>query len=184
MKSLKTTISRDKLFTSLEWVLSIGLCIVACWFASDVMDQFVARKTSFSQHEEPMTEYPAIIIQFPLKPSEVNFSDIKIKYQFGGMQKRELSIGKNCFSRPGLTKTEDVSLESFEMSYSNNIERRAFRIIHLTPMDIEKNGEAKTVIEVYDYLEKNSDKSKSWKDDGRYTWSPTPKIYSKIITIL
>ena len=26
--------------------------------------------------------------------------------------------------------------------------------------------------------------SKSWKDYGRYTWSPTPKIYSKIITIL
>ena len=78
LNKMQHNIFQEKLINGLEWVLFIGLCIVSGWFAYGVVNQFVSGKTSFAQHEEPMIYYPATIIHFHLKPSQVDFSDVNI----------------------------------------------------------------------------------------------------------
>ena len=41
-----------KIFWAVEWILYIGLSLVAGWFASGVIGHFRTGKTSFSHHEE------------------------------------------------------------------------------------------------------------------------------------
>ena len=169
---MRCTISRDQFITALEWVLFIGLCIISGLFSSGVVDQFLSGKTSFTQYEEPITIHPAIVIRFSLKTSEVNFSDVNISYVSIGfnekLYERNLSIGKNYFSRQskgGNNLTAVVSLESLETNQdSRNKELRGFRIIHLTPMTFNTKGLGGALIKVYHHL-RNVDQSKSWEND-------------------
>ena len=126
------TISRDKAFKDMEWILFIGFTILAGWFASSVLQQFFSRKTNFSQHEEKITEYPVVVIFFhDIKASEVYLSNLQIHYEVRGMaQAGKLEIGKNFFYNDHFNKTEKIILESFE-SYEGYM---VFRIINSTPI--------------------------------------------------
>ena len=73
------TISQDKLFKILEWILFIGFVIASGWFASGVLQHFFSEKTSFSQHKERVTDYPVVNIMFSRLTSDLNPSDVKIK---------------------------------------------------------------------------------------------------------
>ena len=161
---MQCTISRDGFITALEWVLLIGLCIVSGFFSSGVVEQYLSGKTSFTQYEEPITNHPAIVIRFSLKPSEVNFSDINISYIASGLGlkrlEKNLSLGKNFFLHPeGVNKTTVVYLNSLV-----TLLKPAFRIINLTPLTYTSRGLAGATIKVYHHL-RNDDESKSWEND-------------------
>ena len=122
----------------LEWSLFIGFSIVAAWFSSGVVEHFFSQKSSFSQAEEPITDYPVIGILFRQKSSEVKLTNVDIYYQSKGMSDlRKLKIGKNYLSNEKYDKTDIVLLESFK--HYRDL-RSCFRIIHLTPI-LEKNRE-------------------------------------------
>ena len=72
---LKCTISQDKVFKILQWIFFIGFIIASGWFASGVLKQFFSRKTSFSQHQEKVKNYPVVNIILGHPVSEVNPSD-------------------------------------------------------------------------------------------------------------
>ena len=164
LNKMQHNIFQEKLINGLEWVLFIGLCIVSGWFAYGVVNQFVSGKTSFAQHEEPMIYYPATIIHFHLKPSQVDFSDVNISYFPTGTRfEKNLSIGENYFSLPGDNKTEVVSLESFESLYSSKKKYRDFRIIHSTPIKFNPKGLAGANFKVYHTL-RNSGEANSWEN--------------------
>ena len=102
---MKHTISQDKLFKIIEWILFIGFSIVAGWFASGVLEQFFSQKTSFAQLEEMVTDYPVITIA-PLfrQASDTNLTNnVIITYWTEGMMLLEgnkpvmqkLEIGEN-----------------------------------------------------------------------------------------
>ena len=148
-----TTISQDKAFKILEWILFIGFTIVAGWFASGVLDQYFSHKTSFSQHEEKNTISPVVAIVFwDHKASEVNLTNVAIVYKANGMKESEkLKIGKNYFHNNNYNNTEKVILESIE----NYLGKRAFKIIHETPM---LEGSSPSVkVKIYTKLEKKND---------------------------
>ena len=166
---MQCTISRDGFITALEWVLLIGLCIVSGFFSSGVVEQYLSGKTSFTQYEEPITNHPAIVIRFSLKPSEVNFSDINISYIASGLGlkrlEKNLSLGKNYFLHPeGVNKTTVVYLESFvtfQPGDTLKTKLRAFRIINVSPLTYNNKGIGGAKIKVYHHLRK----SKSWQND-------------------
>ena len=160
---MQCTISKDKLLVALEWVLFIALCIVSCWFASGVMEQYLSSKTSFSQRNEGyITMHPAIVFKFYLKSSEINSSNVKIVYKSSGSLDTEqiLKIGKNYIPNRRFNKTEVVLLESL-VSGRLYI---AFRITSLTPIIKNKKGIGGAVITVGHYF-MNNNKS-SWKNDN------------------
>ena len=87
-------VSKGKAF---EWVLFIGLCIIAGWFASGVVMQFFSRKTSFSRYEDRDTKYPVIIIEF----NQYSLSQVEVYYK-GARDHRSayafpLKIGENHY---------------------------------------------------------------------------------------
>ena len=148
---MRCTISKDKAFKILEWILFIGFSIVAGWFASGVLEQFFSRKTSFSQHEEEVTNYPVISIDFNgYQASEINLTNVIIFYGTRGMKENHnLEIGENYFPNEKYNKTEKVILESHE-----DIDgMKAFRIIHETPILEKKRPYVD--IRMYTKLEKN-----------------------------
>ena len=49
-------------FKVVDWVLFIGFCILACYFMKNVIDEYQAKKTSFTQSLEPITKLPTIVI--------------------------------------------------------------------------------------------------------------------------
>ena len=118
---MKCTISQHKAFKILEWILFIGFTFVVGWFASGVIKQFFTSKTSFSQHEIEVKEYPVVVIVFSdYKASEVNLTNVDIFYRI--KQDYEipwikdyvkLKIGKNHFLDQN-SKTVKVILESLE----------------------------------------------------------------------
>ena len=129
------TISQDKLFKILEWILFIGFVLASVWFASGGLQHYFSRKTSFSQSKEKVTDYPIVNIQFGRPPSEIKISDVIIRYWSSGMApKTVLKLGENLIHNGDFNKTEKVILESFENKWKN----RGFRIIHTTPI-LEKN---------------------------------------------
>ena len=145
---MQCSISKCKVFKIVEWILYIGLCIVSGWFASGVLYQFFSNKTSFSQYEEKVTQYPVVtIILYPA--SEVKTEDVcTIKYATNGISDfRALKIGANEFYNENYNKTERVILENFQKFK----ERKAFRIIPTTPI-LEKNL---PVAEIKVFLNKN-----------------------------
>ena len=83
-------LSKEKLINFLEWALMIGLSIVSGWFASGVIREFFLSKTSFSQYEESVTDYPVILIGVPINPSEVNITtDVRIDLRSGRFDQGE-----------------------------------------------------------------------------------------------
>ena len=79
---MKCAISKDKAFKIIEWIFFIGFSIVAGWFASGVLKQFLSQKTSFSQHEETVADYPVItLVLFPHQTSEAEITNITIMYR-------------------------------------------------------------------------------------------------------
>ena len=115
---MKCTISQDKVFKIIEWILYIGFSIVAGVFASGVLNHFFSQKTSYSQLEEMFTDYPVVSIV----PSalEANLSNVMIMYWAQGMRWQtslwKLEIGDNYFHNDKYNTTEKVILESVENS--------------------------------------------------------------------
>ena len=126
-------ISKEGLLNFLEWVLFIVLCIASVWSVSQsgVLDNFFSMRTSMSQYEELVYDYPVIGIKFQRKSSEVNLSDVEIQYGSIGMkpQLKKLEIGENHLHNEKYNKTETILLQSFKTYKSD---RLAFRIIPFT----------------------------------------------------
>ena len=125
---MKYAVTHNKIFKTLEWILFLGFTILAGWFASGVLEQFFSHKTSFSQYEKEITNYPVISIIFDRPALEVNLTNVIFIYHTYGTEKNQaLEIGENYFNND---LTQKVILESFE----NNDGFKAFRIIHTTPI--------------------------------------------------
>ena len=130
---MKCTISQDQLFKIIEWIFFIGFSILAGIFASEVIHQFFSQKTSFSQSEEKVNEYPVVTIRLNgQEASKVNLSNVMINYwAFNLMSSyKKLEIGTNQFHNEIHNKTEKVILESLEDFEG----QRVYRIIHTTPI--------------------------------------------------
>ena len=74
-----------KYFKFIEWILFFGLCALSGIFMGGVLDKFFSRKTSFTQSEEPIKEYPTLMICL-VKPesrkTEYEYdSDFRIEYE-------------------------------------------------------------------------------------------------------
>ena len=151
--SIICIISQRKVFKILEWILYIGLSIVAGWFASRVLQQFFSQKTSFSQHEEEVTTYPVISLSFlGSKDFEVNLTNVKIKYWAKGMKDYEnLQMGETHCLNHEYNKTEKILLENLEDLISGS---KAYRIIHVTPILDKKRPIVS--LEIYTLFEKKN----------------------------
>ena len=151
---MRCRISQEKAFKMIEWILFIGFAITAGWFAHGVLEQFFSLRTSFSQHEEQITEYPVVVMIFHERPAvEVNLTNVIITYGAGEADMfaaQKLEIGKNNLQNDEYNITVEVILESLE-NYDGN---RAFRIIHKTPI-LEKKM-AKGAINVYTKFEEKA----------------------------
>ena len=118
-KGMKCVISKELILNFLEWVLFIVLCIISIGFSYGVLDNFFSMRTSFSQNEEPVYDYPIIGIVFKRKFSKVNLADVEIHIAHGlkggdlnGLKK--LEIGENHFHNEEHNKTETILLENFK----------------------------------------------------------------------
>ena len=151
---MRCRISQEKAFKMIEWILFIGFAITAGWFAHGVLEQFFSIRTSFSQHEEQITEYPVVVMIFHERPAvEVNLTNVIITYGAGEADMfaaQKLEIGKNNLQNDEYNITVEVILESLE-NYDGN---RAFTIIHKTPI-LEKKM-AKVAINVYTKFEEKA----------------------------
>ena len=133
---MKYAVSHNKIFKSLELILFIGFTILAGWFASGVLEQFSSHRTSFSQYEKEITDYPVISIDFDRPALEVNLTNvIFIYYTYGTEKDQILEIGENYFHNEEYNLTQKVILESLETSNGN----KAFRIIHTTPILVKRS---------------------------------------------
>ena len=129
------TIFLDKVFKIVEWFFFIGFVIASGWFASGVLQQFFSHKTSFSQYKEKVTNYPVVSIIFHRYTSELNPSEVKIKYKVSGINDYQfLEVGDNRLHNYKYNKTEMVILESLENVWNCT----GFRITHATPL-LERN---------------------------------------------
>ena len=144
---------KEKAFKFMEWIFFIGFSIVAGWFASGVLEQFFSRKTSFSQHEQQVTNYPVISIEFfGYQASEVNQTNVNFSYYTTGMKLyHSLEIGENHFPNDKYKKTEKVILESLEEFDGS----KAFRIIHTTPILAKKGSSVD--IKIHTKLDKKNE---------------------------
>ena len=117
---MKSVNSKEVILNFLEWVLFIVLCIISIGFSYGVLDNFFSMRTSFSQNEEPVYDYPVIAIIFYHKASKVNLADVEIQYEHGFNQGGELNgmkkleIGENHFHNEEHNKTETILLENFK----------------------------------------------------------------------
>ena len=129
---MKYAVSHNKIFKSLELILFIGFTILAGFFASGVLEQFSSHRTSFSQYEKEITNYPVITILFNRMALEVNLTNTIIRYYAKGIGKGSqiLKLGENNFPYRKRNGTQSVILESLE----NVNGFRVFRIIHKTPI--------------------------------------------------
>ena len=64
----QSSISKNKLLTTLDWFLFFILCILAFWFCWPILVDFRANETSFSQSNEDITGRPTITICFETRP--------------------------------------------------------------------------------------------------------------------
>ena len=55
----------------LYWATYLGLCFISGWFASGVVENYVSRKTSFSQKEEVAIKRPVITIEIKSENNSV-----------------------------------------------------------------------------------------------------------------
>ena len=91
---MKCSISKYLAFKIMEWICFIGFIIVAGCFASGVLEQFFSRKTSFSQKEEEVFNYPVISIVFNgYQASEINLTNVKLTY-YAEMKNRQTVVSE------------------------------------------------------------------------------------------
>ena len=146
---LELKISQDKVFKFMECIFFIGFSIAACWFASGVLQKFLSGNTGFTQHEEEVTNYPVISIEFGHQASDINETNLVIRYHTKGMKYAyKLEIGENYFPNEKYNKTEKAILESHEDIHG----LKAFRIIHETPILEKKRPYVD--IQIYKKLDK------------------------------
>ena len=132
----RCTISLDKLFKIIEWILFIGFIMASGWFSKGVLQQFFSNKTSFSQYKEKVTDYPVVYILIQCPESEINLFSLKVIYKASGMtQFQNLELGENHLQNNNYNKTEIVIFESIDNSRKN---KKRFRIIHVAPI-IQQN---------------------------------------------
>ena len=144
----------------MEWTVFIGLMTASGWFASGGLQQFFSGKTSFSQYKGKVFHYPVVSITIYRPTSEVNLSDVEIKYKASGMAAFEyLKMGENHLHNQDKYngETEKVIFQSLE----NKFGTRSFRIIHATPI-LEKNL-AKVDIQI-EYNVENKTSSNWWSN--------------------
>ena len=107
---MKYAVSHNKIFKSLELILFIGFTILAGWFASGVLEQFSSHRTSFSQYEKEITDYPVISIILRRPALEVNLSNVIFIYHpYGTEKKQALEIGENYIHNDQYNLTQKVS---------------------------------------------------------------------------
>ena len=161
---MKNTISQDKLFKIIEWILFIGFSIQAFGFASGVLEQFFSQKTSYSLSGEMVTDYPVVTIVPLFRPSsEIDLTKIVITYLSDGMKwvnegddfsrsMQKLEFGENHLHNIKYNITEKVILKNLDDMHGG----KAFQIIHATPVLTKEMTYAS--IEMYTKLENNSHK--------------------------
>ena len=133
---MKSTVILYNIFKIIEWILFIGFTIIAVWFASGVLEQFFLHRTSFSQYEKEITDYPVISIDFDRPALEVNLTNVIFIYKTYGTEKDQiLEIGGNYFHNEEYNLTQKVILEILETCNGN----KAFRIIHTTPILVKRS---------------------------------------------
>ena len=143
---MKVAISTNKLMTLLYWTIYLGLCFISGWFASEVVEHYLSRKTSFSQYEEISNKRPVVsIVLFVNSEVKPVFQyETHLIFQYCPTYKtwtpscKMLQLGENHFKIKEINKTETVFLERTD--YEN-----AFRIIPQTNLLDEK---AKAFIDV------------------------------------
>ena len=125
----------------LYWALYLGLCFTSGWFVSGVVDNFLSKKTSFSQSEGKSVERPVITIVLKgTNSGKLKYKDdLKIKYcpsystdNYDNKDCYWLQAEKNN-SFSVINKTEIVYLETNE--YFAN-----FRIIPQTQLFKERGN--------------------------------------------
>ena len=77
----KMKVSLKKLVIVLDWGLFIVLTIISVWFTSGVFEQFLSKRSSFSQHEETIDTHPVIVIEFRDLTGPISSDDVKIRYR-------------------------------------------------------------------------------------------------------
>ena len=73
--------SLTKCFKFIEWTLYLGLGILSAYFMWGVLEKFFSNKSSFTQSEEPIEDFPVITICF-VKPEYEYGSDFVIEHGF------------------------------------------------------------------------------------------------------
>ena len=68
-------------FKVVDWVLFIGFCILACYFMKNVIDEYQAKKTSFTQSLEPITKLPTIVICLESSFNWLYGKEVNISYR-------------------------------------------------------------------------------------------------------
>ena len=145
---MQFAISANKLYRVLYWTLYLGLCFISGWFASGVLENYISRKTSFSQDKEIATKRPVISItlnrvsgEWPeLKENKNTWISYCTGYKAWPLQCEFLNFGENNFLIKDINKTEKVLLD--QLGHNPNITR----IIPLTNLLEEK---AKANVMVY-----------------------------------
>ena len=97
---------------------------------STTVKQFFSNKTSFSQYEEKVTQYPVVTIALNRQASEVKTEDVSIRFKTRGIFHQVLEIGENHLHNDRYNKTEKVILDSLQRFNG----RKAFRIMQITPI--------------------------------------------------
>ena len=145
-EKMPVAISANKLFRVLYWTLYLGLCFISGWFVSGVFDNYVSRKTSFSQDEEIATKRPIITFNMYGLSGEkpVLYKNTRILYcpsyhYEWSMQCKWLAFGENEIFIKKINGTEKVFFEHIESTSS-------FRIIPLTNLLVDN---AKANINIY-----------------------------------
>ena len=125
------------IFKGIDWALFIGFCFLAGHFMKNVIDEYQAKKTSFTQSLEPITKLPTVVLCLESDYAWVYGSEVNISYM---AQNNDVSLKENqkydliddnevvefnqfdgkCF------KINSTLMEPFEQSHSREI------TIHIT----------------------------------------------------
>ena len=99
---MSKTTHQTKYIQVIEWVLYFGLCGISVFFMYGVLDNFFSGRTSFTHSDEPVDEFPTIMLCFSKNnwgKAEYEYgSDFKIKYggfYENGFQHAFLKEGEN-----------------------------------------------------------------------------------------
>ena len=126
-RKMQGAISTKKLCRFLYWTLYLGLCFISGWFVSGVLENYISRKTSFSQDEEIAIKRPVITITLYRQDGEYpvlnkNTSIIYCPtYKLWTPECKSLAFGENEFLIKEINKTEKVFLEQVQVEEKVNL---------------------------------------------------------------